>query len=537
MKRLYFAVFAAALAASGFVSCSFLGPELGKTGSGQISIAIPDWVLAGARQAEASGSSRAIGGAIGYVRVYLEANGSLIKLDGANTYLEKAVSVADNTIELNDVPPQKYILYLSLGADGGPAFRASAYATSSVFTVSAGSTATVDVSRVAGVFQDVSTALDLENGVRMALVNGISYVLANGTLKWNDGTERTANLSGIGAIGLGTGRVLRGDGTFGGEVLWINTFAEGVRPFNPLTKEVGPDITKVSQKGYGDKTKILESGVLNVNDQEGSAVEVAYYQRVGSVGFGTENVGDLDNEIPGWDWQDLYEEFDDPESDLSDLKDLIKDLTTKFIADFHTSGGYGYVLIPSVNNFRIYSALEDDLDALEDEFDLQGKDPEYNDYLDVIKGGDAETNVLKVADGAGTRQSVSQEGAYLFIGTKTGLFYTTVNSDNGIPAGPAAKIGPVRLTDGTNADIVRVRSKTVGGDVWTAALARNGDLFLLKNGPNLQKLYRFHTGLPRFEVGGKVDAGVYGDLLWTSAGLMVSGVNGAVRLNNADLGK
>lgn len=532
MKRHSFTMIAAILAAAGFVSCSFMGLEPGKKGS--ISIEIPAWVLESSRTAAAAESSRAVGGTIGFARVYLEANGSLIQLDGQKPYLEKAISATDNTIEIDEIQPQKYILYLSLGAAGGDDFRASVYASSAVFTVSAGSTADVEVTKTDSVFADKSIEIDTANGVRVAVVNGTVYTLAKGTLKW--GTSETADLSAIGAIGLGVGRELLSDGTFGGEVLWINTVSEGVRQFDPVNKTYGADFTGVSGKGYGAKAKILESGVLNLLDQEGTTLEVAYYQRAGSVGFGTENVGGTveENEITGWDWRDLYEEFDDPENDLSDLKDLIEDLSSKLIADFHTSADYGYVLIPAINNFRVYAALEDDLDALEDEFDLLGQDPEYNDYLDVVKGGDAEGNVLKVADGAGTRQSVSQEGTHLFIGTKTGLFNTTVDG-NGVPAGAAAKIGAVRKADGTNSDIVRVRSKTVGADVWTAALARNGDLFLLKNAAFV-KMYRFHTGLPSFTVAGNTDAGIHGDILWTGDGLMVSGVNGAVLLQNADLG-
>jgi hypothetical protein len=294
---------------------------------------------------------------------------------------------------------------------------------------------------------------------------------------------------------------------------------DGIKAFDPASQTLGVEFTGIPGKGYAEKSKVLESGVLNVTDGTDN-FEIAYYQRPGSVGFGYSK-----SSAPGgWEWKDLYDQFNDPDGpNLSDLKKLIEDNTSKLIADSQSCGSYGYILIPAINNVRVYAGLRTSLEALDDT-----ADDFYSKAMDVFVGVDG-ANVIK-ANTTAAKQSVSQIGSYLFLGTSDGLYSTTVNAD-GVPAGTAAKIDLKRT-----ADIVRIRSKEIDSSVWTAALGRAGNLFLLQNGA-LVKTYRFHTGLPSFTGNLKKDAGIYGDIFWTDAGLMVSGVNGAVLLKNADLGK
>jgi hypothetical protein len=536
MKRKTSTFLAAAFAALFGASCALMAP-----GSGKILLDIPADMIGSVGTEGALSSARSTSGDIAYARVWLESTGTLQKP------IQKQVTPTDSTIEIDEVAPGKYYLHIALGLVDGSGFRTLVYATSDEFSVTAGATEDVTVKAQYSKFEDKSTQTDTANGVRMAVVGGTVYTLANGTLYWNDGSaDQSADLSGIGAIGLGAGKVLTsvsdGEGgyeeAFGAEQLWINTAASGVRPFDPKSKTYGDDITGGSWKGYTDddgvwqafdssKSRILESGVMDVNDGTDS-VKAAYYQRSGSLGFGF--YADDPEKPEAWEWDDLYAQFDDPSFD--DLKDIIKDSTTKLIADFHSSGSYGYVLVPAINNVRVYAGLKDELDWLNDSDNTETEgDPEYNELLDVIVGANEE-NVLKRPDNS-TPQTVSQEGSYLFIGTKTGLFSTTVNTTDGTPDGTATRISAVSLPNKEGVDIVRVRSRDIGGTVWTAALSRAGNLFLLRNG-GLAKTYRFHSGLPTF--GSIPDAGAYGEILWTEAGLYVSGINGVVLLKTADLG-
>jgi hypothetical protein len=129
-------------------------------------------------------------------------------------------------------------------------------------------------------------------------------------------------------------------------------------------------------------------------------------------------------------------------------------------------------------------------------------------------------------------QGVSYQKGFLFIGTNLGLFSLQVSqTDGSLPPlpGDATKLKPADPVQFPRiANIVRVRSTTLAsGVVATAALTRNGELFILKDGVVAGE-YRFFMGLP-FEPGER-EAGKTADLFWTEKGLVVTGTNGVVEL-------
>jgi hypothetical protein len=196
MKRKTSTFLAAAFAALFGASCALMAP-----GSGKILLDIPADMIGSVGTEGALSSARSTSGDIAYARVWLESTGTLQKP------IQKQVTPTDSTIKSTRWPRESIPPHRT--GTGGGRVRTLVYATSDEFSVTAGATEDVTVKAQYSKFEDKSTQTDTATGVRRAVVGGTVYTRANGTLYWNDGcADQSADLSGIGAIGLGAGKVL-----------------------------------------------------------------------------------------------------------------------------------------------------------------------------------------------------------------------------------------------------------------------------------------------------------------------------------------
>jgi len=85
-----------------------------------------------------------------------------------------------------------------------------------------------------------------------------------------------------------------------------------------------------------------------------------------------------------------------------------------------------------------------------------------------------------------------------------------------------------QITFPRTVNVVTLRSTVMDGQIYTAVLSSKGGIYLIK-GTGTVVEYRFYTGIPEFND----TADITGHLFWSSDGLVVSGVNGAVLLPNS----
>jgi hypothetical protein len=243
---------------------------------------------------------------------------------------------------------------------------------------------------------------------------------------------------------------------------------------------------------------------------------VVFYQGLGKIG-GAFSGGSK------WSWFTLDENIDKlPEA----IKTAIQNSPSKIIADYwiSESGDYGYCVVPTINSLRIGG------DIVQKAQDLgKGGTPTTQQIIDTFLKGNA-ISVPMVGGIAPIIKGVAKADGALFIGTDQGVFTVAVDPTDGKILGT-----PAHVNLGRSVSVVRIRATKIGETVWTAVLSKKGTVFIMKNGA-LAATYLFYTGTPEFKPNANtVDPAATGDLMWTSAGLVVTGTNGAVLLSNEKL--
>lgn len=522
MKRLQYAALAAlVLSLSLLASCALFAPE-----GGNLSFTIPDYVLAApSNGSSGDAASRAVFTStenLKFVRVFLEVSGALQPLGTSGVVFETSIP-ANKTIEINDVPPMRdCTIYLALSENGVGDFRAVKYAKSAAkFNVVAGSTSEVIVDTYQSPFQDIAKDAsgaylrDSNNGVKALEFNGKLYFLAGGKLYYTSrlGTiayvQVTGGNNGITqAISLSKGKVLTG-GAFGDDRIWINT-DKGIWAFN----EPEGIISQVTAHSAANNGTILDSGAITVAYTENgktATMDAIYYQRKGGAGGAYK-------EGTAWKWVDSNDYLDA----LGTFKDTIQKSTSKIVSDMHIENNangqanYGYVVVPGINTIRVGAEIKENMSTF----------TEKTPITDIINAF-TKDNTVNISDTDFIR-SLSKASDKLYVGTSRGVYYigglnAAAGSEGKLPAGYAKTAIALSKTGTKLVDVVKIRAKSVGSDIWVAVLGKRGSVYIIKNDILIDE-YQFYTGIPEF--GGA--AATTGDIFWSKDGFVITGTNGAV---------
>lgn len=522
------------LIATAVSSCSLMGPP-----SGKLSIPFPSAILESntglSKNALASRAMLPAGMGAQVVRIYLESRGGLVPLAGSSPVFEAPVPL-NGALTIDGLPQlQNCSLYLALSAKGGTDFRAVKFAVSKdPFNIVAGTTTTVDLTVQPSPFQDSFTTSDLR-GVRALALGSATYYLANGVLSvFDDAGNQTGTLSIAGtngitqANGLGAGKVMNSDGSFGADALWICT-DRGVWALGGTGSSMG--ISQLSIKdASGNPLAVGEvdaAGAIPLNYVDNTvtpsvskAQNVIFYEGPkGTLGGAYSSNG-------GWGWFDLAANLDQLGSTL---KDSITSSDKPIIADYSTdaTNDFGYLAVPAINNFRVGGDVVSTINAL-------GQNPKFSDLLNAVLKNNT-ISLPSVSGAAPLATSVSEvisgTTRTLYVGSDRGVFAIEgIGSDGMLVDSAGTPLAAQPIVLGKAVSVAKLRATINGGHVWIAVLGRGGALYLLKDG-GLFKSYPFFSGLPDF--GG--DAQATGDLSWTTQGLMVSGTNGVVLLTYAQV--
>jgi hypothetical protein len=466
-----------------------------------------------------------------FVRIYLETaqgNLTLVRLpDGA--IIEWNLATQGTTIEILDVPPLTGArLYIAMSTAGGANFRPGRYLQSAAFNVIAGGTATATMTLLSSPFQDI-TMKTATGGVKAAAVGSDIYASANGVLY--KGNAQILDIHAAGGFGItavnsmGAGKVLTADGKSGAAQLWINT-DKGVfalQADNSLAMVV--EAADVSESGVVE----LKYAVYNDQDPDNPTIqsmEVAYYQRKGSFGFsypGSE----------GWKWTDLMTDLlaaGGAGAGMSGITDLINP-NSSIVADYAIGDGnkFAYFITP-IGTLRIAADI---VVEIFEEVQNGGGTIDVNTIIKEILG----PNTIIIPNQK--IQGLAYAGGRLMIGTDFGILTATVSKVDGEPTSQLARINIIINGVSRSVNVSRIRSWqfTTDGPVWTAVLGRAGTVYLFKNDSMVQH-YRFFTGTPALAADPtRPGVRVGGDLFWTDAGLVITGINGVVLLSKAEVEK
>jgi hypothetical protein len=492
-------------------ACALSGPPVGT-----IAFTIPEKYLTPI-EGETMGS-RAITVTVPYVvRVWLGSQGALRPLgtDG-KLYFEQTVTSTNNTVVISEVAKATgCTLYLALGTGSGSSFVTINHArTTSLFDIVAGAVAEIALKVELSPFKQLA-ALDDAKGVEVEYLPSVTgagtyYFLANGFL-YSAGTGATAAVTSAssaiavtGANGLSIGKKITAtSSTLGETQLWVDTTA-GIIPLE--NRSLGTAI------GGSEGKNVLESGTVHTL-YDGSVFDAVFFQRAGSAGFGYFKSG-------SWNWTDLLDTLKN-QAGFSALYDiLIKNSSTKLIADYHLEYdadgylSYGYGVIPAINTAR---GGMDMVSTLKTVFSSSTVD--FNAVKNAVLTNE---NIITVPK-AGTVQplinSLSKAGNYLYVGTDKGVFIFVVNPSTGKITVPPTTAARTML-------VCALEAKEYSGHAYAAALDKQGNLFLFKDGVYTTTSYYFHTGLPAAADKADENCG----LLWSDEGLVVTGTNGAVLL-------
>lgn len=505
-------------------SCSITGPR-----NGSLRIPFPDSVVGAFSRTVSSAQSRAIANApLGYVRVYLQAQGGLIPIAGSTTF--EAAIPADKTLEIDSLPVLRDCrLFLALSVNGGTDFRAATYATSDLFNIVAGATTDVGLTPQQSPFLDMRAAPDPQ-GVKSVALNGSLYFYSGGRLNADnpDGSLRASlpliGVNGITAVSaLGAGKVETGSTThgfdFAQDQLWVCA-DNGIWSIEDLGTSLAigsliafdPENSSYAVQSVGGMSSV-SSATFDYKATDGSttSVEAVYYQGPGRLGGAVS----VDNGTT-WNWFDIGNHLADlPSMILDAMKNSSKGMIADFAVD--QTGQYAYLVVPGINTFRIGGDMINTVQAgSSDPLATANTALKNNTIVAPAVSGIVPmiTSIAKI-DG----------GTKLYVGTDLGAFIASVDS-----SGMAGSLQPIDLGR-IGISIVKLRTQVVNGIEWTAILSRSGNLYLLANG-TLKASYPFYSGLPDFAD----NARVTGDIYWTAAGdLVVTGANGAVLLPKAKL--
>jgi hypothetical protein len=353
-------------------------------------------------------------------------------------------------------------------------FHEDAYGISDSFYISAGVDTSIPIKIKLSPFKVLSDTA----GSSVAVVENESvddlYVLSGQNLRMNTGAAAPLPLSGVSAYSVSKGHWFSGATAFVEEP-WLNT-SDGIY------RKVGQVWTPLMAEK--DRTIVKNSTAIHMKFLEGDTADnlIIFYLngKLDAGGVASFDSASARSDDPAkWTWIKVLDSIDKPDfAALKPYTDTIKgDLLTSYVLREN--------FILAVTPLGTVRVGKDLIKVISD----------ANTAKTKIDADWAINNVLKNSEyfltvSGRTIDNVASAGAYTFVGTENGLYYSTIDEANGKVSGSFTLI-----EDTKNKKVVTLGSVKFGTAVFTAAAFSDGSLAIFQNASLWKPIYPSYSGV------------------------------------------